>query len=428
MTSENKQIVGPFASRMRNTCSECAQTIQKYSPIYYHKQRRTKEEIASGINVKGPIAVHQKCIEPWLEKNEGWKTIKPGFKNPELVAEEPLNTQHPVYSVEQVSEPITREEQEIVPTQTTQGTSDLLGLIASSVLPLVQSQLQTKVNQSEVKTIVEQVTQTMIDKALKTIEMPVKIIQLLNPITQETVNLGLQHKQFEDLLLASQARLDDGHRLNVWLGGPAGSGKSKAGEYVAQALGLEFAYCGSFNEAHKVFGFMSPIDGKYHTTPFREAYEKGKCFMFDDFDGSDPVCVVELLGMLANGHAAFPDGMVKRHPDFLALISANTFGHGATQDYVGRMKQDKALLNRFIVFNWLIDEQLEMATSNNKEWCKRVQEVRKNVEKKGLKVLVTPRQTYFGAALLRAGFSQDKVEGMCFANAMSEVDWNAVRF
>ena len=132
------------------------------------------------------------------------------------------------------------------------------------------------------------------------------------------------------------------------------------------------------------------------------------------------------MAPLANGLCMFPDGMVPRHPDCCIILTANTFGTGATNDYVGRLRQDAAFLNRFVTISWPIDEELEAATSPDTKWTKRVQQVRANVAKKGIKVLVTPRATYYGAALLAAGLDQTTVETMTLKAAMTKEQWESV--
>jgi hypothetical protein len=107
-------------------------------------------------------------------------------------------------------------------------------------------------------------------------------------------------------------------------------------------------------------------------------------------------------------------------------LTANTWGYGATTEYVGRVKQDAAFLDRFIPFTWEIDEQLELATCSSKEWCKRVQGIRARVKAKGLKVLVTPRASYKGASLLEVGFTFTEIENMLFS-AMSKEQWEMVK-
>jgi cobaltochelatase CobS len=197
---------------------------------------------------------------------------------------------------------------------------------------------------------------------------------------------------------------------------------------VANALGLEFAFTGSLSEEYKVLGFVSPATGQAILTAFLRVWEHGGVFCFDDFDGSDPIAALGLNGPLAGSWCQFPDGrMVKRHIDCVLILTANTWGHGATSEYVGRLKQDAAFLDRFVKLQWEIDEQLELVTSGNETWCKRVQQVRSKVKAQGLKVLVTPRATYYGVALLDAGMTQTQVEHAVLAASMTPDQWKAVR-
>lgn len=235
------------------------------------------------------------------------------------------------------------------------------------------------------------------------------------------------HKYFAVLLAIMGAR--DLHEclLNVWIAGPAGSGKTTAFKKAATVRGLKYAFCGALTQTYVLFGYKD-ANGTYHRTPFREIWEFGGAFLLDDFDASDPAVAVELNALLANGEAAFPDGMVPRHPDCFIGLSANTWGHGATSDYVGRAKQDGAFMDRFVRLPWDYDEDLERALAPEQPaWVKRVQEVRANVRAKGLKVLVTPRATVYGAALLNAGLPQADVERLTIAAPMTPEQWQSVR-
>ncbi len=238
---------------------------------------------------------------------------------------------------------------------------------------------------------------------------------------------GIQHKLFPRLVKMLSARDHKAHRLNIWIAGPAGTGKTSAAEHAAHGLNLDFASTGALTESYKVFGFISPGTGLYVPTPFRRIWENGGVFLFDDCDGSDPAVLVELNNALANGGCTFPDGYVKRHPDCCIVLTANTWGLGATNDYVGRMKQDAAFLDRFAKLHWPIDEDLELATAPIEAWTRRVQQIRANVKAKGLKVLVTPRASYYGAALLQAGLTQDEAEESCLKAAMSDDQWRSVQ-
>lgn len=239
--------------------------------------------------------------------------------------------------------------------------------------------------------------------------------------TDQIESLGLQHKCFAELLAVAQSR------CHAWVAGPAGSGKTSGAEAVAKALDLPFYMTGSIFDAIQLLGYKD-AGGTYHPTAFRQAFEHGGVFLCDDFDGSDPqVAVATLMAALANGVCAFPDGMVKRHEDCIIIVSANTWGHGATHEYVGRVKQDAAFLDRFVRVEWPYDADLEIATAPNIEWAKRVQAIRAAVVAKGLRVLVTPRATYNGAKLLAAGLPQDKVEAMTIASAMTPDQWASVK-
>jgi hypothetical protein len=91
------------------------------------------------------------------------------------------------------------------------------------------------------------------------------------------------------------------------------------------------------------------------------------------------------------------------------------------------MKLDQAFLKRFVCLAWDYDNELELATAPNPTWTKRVQAVRAQVKAKGLRVLVTPRESYFGARLLAAGLDQDTVEAMTLRSGMTEEQWSQVK-
>ena len=254
-----------------------------------------------------------------------------------------------------------------------------------------------------------------------------KSITIKKPDSKVVVDMGIQHEQFETLLKMSSAVQANGNRLNIWIAGPAGTGKTTAAVNVAKALELPFAATGSLVELYNVFGYVT-ADGNYVSTEFRRIWENGGLFVFDDFDASDPQCVVGLNNALANGTCSFPDKTVPRHKDTILILTANTWGLGGTNEYVGRMRQDAAFLDRFVKLFWDIDEKLELATCPNTEWVKRVQAVRAKVITKGIKgVLVTPRASYFGAALLDTGMSQKEVEHSTLAASMDKSYWNSVK-
>jgi cobaltochelatase CobS len=121
--------------------------------------------------------------------------------------------------------------------------------------------------------------------------------------------------------------------------------------------------------------------------------------------------LVTLNQALANGHMAFPDAMVKKHPEFIMFGAGNTFGNGATAQFVGRSPQDGAFMDRFIKWVVDVDHNVEDAMVNavpmeselRDKWINIIRTCRTNAESKGLRVMVTPRQTVRGAQMLATG-------------------------
>jgi cobaltochelatase CobS len=237
---------------------------------------------------------------------------------------------------------------------------------------------------------------------------------------------GMQHKQFDILLRVISSCDENGNsNLNVWMTGLPGTGKTRACQNVAQALNVEFYCNGSIANKYELIGFKD-AHGNYQSTPFRDAWEKGGVYLFDEVDGSVPSAVLAFNSALANGIMAFPDGMLKRHPNCIIIAAANTSGQGATAELVGRMKQDAAFLDRFVFLNWELDEALEKHIAQNDDWCAYVQQVRRNVATKGVKIMVTPRATFFGAQLLRSGMNFADVKQMTLRKGLTDAQWQMI--
>ena len=102
-------------------------------------------------------------------------------------------------------------------------------------------------------------------------------------------------------------------------------------KHCATALGVKFYSVGAVQNEYKLTGFVD-AEGRTVRTAFRDAYEHGGLFLWDEVDASAANALVAFNQALANDSFPFPDGMVDRHPDFLAIAAANTYGTGATAE------------------------------------------------------------------------------------------------
>jgi cobaltochelatase CobS len=225
------------------------------------------------------------------------------------------------------------------------------------------------------------------------------------------VNVGRTHRQFEEIL----SWVDAG--CFPFLIGPAGSFKTSAAAKVAEALRRSF-HLDSMSEGKTPFDLLGFNDamGKAVHTELRKAWEHGGVFLCDEMDAGNANVLATLNALLSQPIAAFPDGMVPRHEDFVFIAAGNTTGAGADMKFVGRNQLDGATLDRFVFVFWEIDEDFEVhvAGEDMREWTIFVQRCRKAAAGCGVTenvVFATPRASINGAKALRRGrLTREQVE------------------
>jgi cobaltochelatase CobS len=238
-------------------------------------------------------------------------------------------------------------------------------------------------------------------------------------------DLGRQHVDFATLL----SLLPN----NVFLVGPAGSGKTLAAMMAAKARGLPFYFNGAIDSEYKLLGFID-AQGRVIHPAFRKAFTTGGVYLFDEVDASLPSAVLAFNAALSNDMCDFPDGCMPRHPDFVCLAAGNTF-YGADHAYVGRMKQDAAFLDRFLVLDWHYDTELERDLGldlwpDNAQralsWFKMVLKTREQAALKGLQVVISPRATLGGIKLLRQNVPWTTAVRVTLRKTMKLSDWDKI--
>ena len=171
--------------------------------------------------------------------------------------------------------------------------------------------------------------------------------------------------------------------------------------------------------------------GTYHRTQFRDAFENGGLFVMEEFDGSGARAMLSINNAAANKWCDFPDGKIAKHDDFVLVMAGNTFGTGASRQYVGRQQLDAATLDRFAFLEIGYDEELETAITlaidpSAGSWVKRVQAFRSKVARAGLRHVVSPRASIMGAKMLRQGMAEQLVTEMLLHKGMSQDQINQV--
>lgn len=269
----------------------------------------------------------------------------------------------------------------------------------------------------EQKTDVDALISIIEPRVVATLEarLPRKVeITITHPKGEKVTLKGPKHTMFEFLLRAANTRLPNGYAPGIFLQGEASSGKTTGAKMLADALKLKWYFNGAISFPHEMLGFIDGA-GNYHRTPFRDAYEFGGVYTFDEVDRSDPVALLAVNPHLANGIATFPDKQVVRHKDCIIICTANTWGLGADANYSGATKLDAAFLSRFpIRINWDIDPNLEDKIVDHAEWLKRVRLARQRARSVGLKVMIDTRIAQAGVALIQQGFSLDEAAQMTY--------------
>ena len=200
-----------------------------------------------------------------------------------------------------------------------------------------------------------------------------------------------------------------GMRENVWLVGPAGAGKTHLASQVSEALNLKFGFSGAISQSHEVLGYMD-VNGNYVSTEFFKAYTEGWVYLGDEIDAWTPDAIMPLNAALAGDKANFPHGTFTRHPNFVFIAAANTYGTGADRQYVGRMQQDGSTLDRFSFFEMGYDESLERDLAGNDEWVAHVQKIRAAIARLKVRHIVSMRACIKGAKALAAGDTWEEAE------------------
>lgn len=229
-----------------------------------------------------------------------------------------------------------------------------------------------------------------------------------------------QHRAFPDLLDALQASKQTGGAFSVMLVGPKATGKTSACRSAAKALELPFYLQSTAIESFQLEGFVDG-NGNYHCPQFVQAFRDGGIMLLDELDAWAPSALIALNAPLSVGIMALPNGdIIEKHPNFICVGAANTFGQGASHEYNAREKLDDATLSRFAVkITWLRDYVMERAIATNKQWCDECHAASHALLANGLPDSADLRAILAGEALLAGGMDIRKVRHATYLAGLS---------
>lgn len=272
------------------------------------------------------------------------------------------------------------------------------GPIEDAIRTIVEPMVQAAASQLDPESIAK-VVDAEVQKRLESLRPKVTAITYRDRPTVELPADSVHHLLPEVLTMVNVG-------LNPWLVGPAGSGKSTLARNVAEVLELPFSSkgCSADMDATALFGYLD-YKGEYVSTEFRRRYENGGVFLLDEIDAAHPGVMTALNDAIANHLASFPDGMVKRHADFIVMVGANTYGKGGDRQYVGRNPLDAATLDRFYFVPMDYDEKLErrIALAHNPvkgaAWHAAILQMRENLRNYKIEAVVSTRALLAGPML-----------------------------
>lgn len=239
-----------------------------------------------------------------------------------------------------------------------------------------------------------------------------------------------------------------GAGFNVYLWGPAGTGKTTAAQMAVKALGRESEIDTLDPSTFRsmVQGFTTATKGEPVHTSFTRCWTEGKVYIADEVDNAPGHVQTLFNSALANGHAPLAWGNAEKAKGFAFCGTGNTPGR-PTRAFPDRKPMSAAFADRLYFVYWPLDPAIECravglpapalpqekrSTCGPQQWVKFVQALRSWASENAPTLQVTPRASLAGVQALALGESAENVaEGLIFRGCDAELKTkalNAVRW
>lgn len=207
--------------------------------------------------------------------------------------------------------------------------------------------------------------------------------------TTTTENEETYHQKFEEILNYVC------NNENVYLYGPAGTGKNVICKQVANALKAAYFYNNTLYTKYDCIGYMDATGNFVKTVLYDFLKSEGAALMFfDELDNSMAEAVIPLNDLLADGKLTFANGETLYLTEDKHIIAAgNTDGRGATDEYNGRYKMDESTRSRFLFINVNYCRKVEESiVKDSKYILDFIDELRKACKQTGIKIILGYRE------------------------------------
>ena len=153
---------------------------------------------------------------------------------------------------------------------------------------------------------------------------------------------------------------------NVYMYGPAGTGKNVTAKQCAEALDMPIFYMNTIYTKYDLCGYMD-AQGNYVPTTFYNFMKARKgLFFFDEYDNSQSAATVCFNDLLEDKKYTFPNGETLYLDENHKIIAAgNTNGQGATEEYNDRYVIDESNRSRFMFVSVTYDSAVEKSIVGN---------------------------------------------------------------
>lgn len=207
-------------------------------------------------------------------------------------------------------------------------------------------------------------------------------------------------------------RLIEAGMRNIWMVGPAGCGKSTMARMTAKELNLPYLCisCGIGTSATEFLGYKYPTR---ESTKFAKYYAKPSIILIDEMTALDPAVGQVLNATLANDEIETTTGLVSRNPECIIIATSNTFGSGASRQYVANNQLDASTIDRFIGGIIEVDYSVDYESQYDVDVVNYVWKLRECIKACNIRRIASTRMIQSGTRMKKAYFKNWKDMLIC---------------